>query len=765
MEFLALGGLLLYGVSQGQERTDLQPVIPDSKKESSNKLLKISNIQEIEHNRLKENNYPVVENVLESIPNTSRIVEEKEKPIISTSFESMFEPLSIRNGGVVKSMNEAPMNGSIEDPRLKREIDYMEGFSDFNGTNMDYGVTTDFTHNNMIPSTSMRDQPLMNYENFNRRLDLQTGSSRDWVPKKEVEKMFAPAKHGTKGKSRLILNGELDSRYITSHKNNMGNLPFQNKVKVKPGIDGQIQEGRHNTYRVLPRNIDELRSETNQRLTYEQPMIESGKQGRLPAKIGQHQTLKNLYDSRDVQEGKASFSKAVPRPQLTYTSNEKRSQSRSYQGPAINTNTGNIVVGEYEESGRQNYRGDGIGHNVNSTTRGHNVSKDSIQQYANNRDSTSHTITGHAYISQVGYTNLQDNAKKTIKQTTLYSHNGNVNPQDHQSYSTLQDNAKQTIKQTTLYSHNGNVNPNDHQSYSTLQDNAKQTIKQTTLYSHNGNVNPQDHQSYSTLQDNAKQTIKQTTLYSHNGNVNPNDHQSYSSLTDEARPTIKHSTLYTQEGNMVPNVYQTYSNLQDNAKTTIKQTTLTQKEFNMRGYDKSYARDKNFKAKPTIKHSTLFTTPEQNLTRTGGATDRQIIMDKARTTIKQTTLLEGHVSALGSVEKKARTFDDALNMQIDDCKEESLRTRPHQGGNQKYRTYYEKESDTRQKMFTNSAREPSITRPLDYQTPDMNLSYSTRGRDSGKEDNYHITGDFINTLKDNPFVNDLMHQKNTNYTL
>ena len=736
MEFLALGGLVLYGMSQKRERKDLKPVI--NKKESSKNIKSdLASIQDLEHQKLQKNNYPIVENVLESIPNTSRVVlvpDEPKEKTVESSFESMFEPLSIKNGGVVKSMNEAPMNGSIEDPRLKREIDYMEGFSDFNGTKMDYGVTNDFTHNNMIPSTSKRDQPLMNYDNFNRRLDLQTGSSRDWVPKKEVEKMFAPTKHGTKGVSKLILNGELDSRYITSHKNNMGNLPFQSKVKVRPGVDGNIQEGRHNTYRVLPRGIDELRSESNQRLTYEQPVIQSGKQGRLPSKIGEHQTLKNLYDSRQVQEGRASYSKSVPRPKLTHKVSDNRATSQSYQGPAVNTQSGNVVLGKYEESGRQNYLGDGIGHGLNNISKGINVIKNSIQQYATNRDSTSHTITGHARRTQTGYSNLQDEAKKTIKQTTLYSHNGNMNPSNNQSYSTLQDNAKQTIKQTTLYSRDGNVNPSNHQSYSTLQDNAKQTIKQTTLHSHNGYVNAQDHQTYS-------------------------------SLTDEARPTIKHSTLFTHEGNMGPNEHHMYSNLQDNARTTIKQTTLSQKEFNMRGQDKSYARDRNFKAKPTIKHSTLFTTPEQNLTRTGGSTDRQIIMDKARTTIKQTTLLEGHVNSLGSAEKKARVYDDALNMMVDDCKEQSLKTRPNKGGNQKYRTYYDKEADTRQKLFTNAVRVPNMTRSLDYQTPDANLSNSTRQRDNTVENKYHITGNFINTLKDNPFVNDLMHQKNINFTL
>ena len=210
----------------------------------------------------------------------------------------------------------------------------------------------------------------------------------------------------------------------------------------------------------------------------------------------------------------------------------------------------------------------------------------------------------------------------------------------------------------------------------------------------------------------------------------------------------------------------TYSNLTDKAKTTIKETTLTDEEFRMRGPDGSYVRDKQFKAKPTIKHSTLFTVPEQNLTRTGGSTDRQIIMDKAKTTIKETTLLEGHVNPLGGgTEKKAKVYDDVLNMQTDDCKEQSLQTRPNPGGDQKYRNYYKSEADTRQKLFTNSARQPNLGRPIDYQTPDASLSFNTRNRDAARENSYHINKNFTNQLANNPLVNDLRHQKNTNYTL
>ena len=738
MEAIALGGLLLLGLTQKQNNsTQIKKPTNKTQNKTSNKITDftgIDNIKDIEHLKLQQSEYPLIDNVLEAVPNSSHIETKDSSPKeTNLGIDSMFQPLSIKNTDVA-SFNQAPITGNIEDPRLKREIDYMEGFSDFTDTVMHYNVTDKMQHNNMIPSTSRRDMPLMNYDNFNRRLDLQTGSSRDWVPKQEVEKMFAPTKHGRKIiDGQPVLNGELGSRFITSFKNNNGNLPFQNKVKVRPGLDGEIQEGRHSTYRVLPRNIDEIRGENNQRITYEQPTIEAARKGRMPQKMGEFHSKKSIFNERkeDVK-GKATVQHAVPRGIFSASSSGNRANSNQYNGPAVRKSK-TVVKAEAEPTGRQSFFNDYV-RNPIDTNKGRNVNTNSVQLYETNRDSTSHNITGHANKSTKGYSNLTDEAKATIKQTTLYSRDGNMKPTDHSTYSNLTDDAKATIKQTTLYSRDGNMKPTDHSTYSNLMDDAKATIKQTTLYSRDGNMKPNDHTSYSNLMDDAKATIKQTTLYSRDGNINPNDHTSYSTLQDDARNTIKQTTLYSREGNMDPNGFTSYSNLQD-------------------------------EARPTIKHSTLFHVPEKSLSRPGARVDKQIIMDKARNTIKQTTLLEGHVPALASVEPKARVYDDALNMYHDDCKETSLQSRPNPGGQHQFRAEYDNDSDTRNRLFVNSAREPSISRPLDYQTPNPEISFSTRYRDSSVINNYHITDDFTNTLKDNPLVNDLRHQKNTNYTL
>ena len=52
----------------------------------------------------------------------------------------------------------------------------------------------------------------------------------------------------------------MQTRYITDYQKNHSDLPFENKVKVIPGINGMNQEGRNKVYRILPKTVDELRA-------------------------------------------------------------------------------------------------------------------------------------------------------------------------------------------------------------------------------------------------------------------------------------------------------------------------------------------------------------------------------------------------------------------------------------------------------------------------------------------------------------------------
>ena len=142
--------------------------------------------------------------------------------------------------------------------------------------------------------------------------------------------------------------------------------------------------------------------------------------------------------------------------------------------------------------------------------------------------------------------------------------------------------SKQTIKQTTSLSNyisntlrsEGGVN------YLRNKDNAKPTIKQSTLSSANqANVRSNNVNIIRSNDLNAKDTIKQTTLYSTGENNVGGDTVTYvKDYKDLPKATIKQSTLHsTQDGRAGRETIGYTRDMKDNARTTLKQTTIDNK--------------------------------------------------------------------------------------------------------------------------------------------------------------------------------------------
>ena len=795
MEAILLGGLLLIGNAINKRNIGKTNIKTNNPKDKENNF---NDLNHFKINKIPKTEYPIVENVIESLPNSSFI--EDNKPTKSSSLDDLFKPLNIQNVGGPTAFNQAPDTIFGEDTNLKRQIEFMEGFSTTDN-NENYGITKDFTHNNMIPATSQRDIAMPNYDNYNTRLDLHTGSSRDWQPKKEVENMFQPMKMGGYEEKRVTVNGELASRYIPSFKNNMGNLPFKNNIKVKPGIDGKNQTGKYAVTRILPRSIDELKGENNQQVTYSLPVIESGIKARAPQvqsvlTVKKPQAFK-ITTIDDLVPVKGIYTKAVPRGKYFISSNA-RASSMEIKGPAHLRTVGSRTDHNYQASNKVTHT---FSDNIGGAS---NRNKASIQEqyidYETQRETTSHSITGGASSKEKGtwVKNINDIAKPTLRQTTNYTQEGYTKGEVSSSYANWTDKAKGTIKENTLYSQEGFTSGDVPASYANWTDKAKGTIKENTLYSQEGNLANQNTGSYANWTDDAKGTIKETTLYSQEGNLANQNTGSYANWTDDAKGTIKETTLYSQEGNLANQNTGSYANWTDDAKGTIKETTLYSQEGFIKNDIPAIYTGWTDQAKPTIKQSTLYsqeghvgainTSSYSNLTDKARKTIKQTtlysqegnigpvntasyssIQDKMKPTIKQTTLLQGYTGIAGDTTvHKHRTYDDILNMEHDESKEDTLESRPNPGGKQQLGARYKRdEADTRKRKFINSAREPNIARPLDYQTPDANLTEQTRNRDASDsyKKNYHVNNNFINTLATNPYVNDIRHPKNINYTL
>jgi hypothetical protein len=198
----------------------------------------------------------------------------------------------------------------------------------------------------------------------------------------------------------------------------------------------------------------------------------------------------------------------------------------------------------------------------------------------------------------------------------------------------------------------------------------------------------------------------------------------------------------------------------DIAKATIRQQledTQYVGHLNSQANESTYSKNYNDIAKPTIKQTTLLPTPggRVNNTSMGNYTN---ITDEMKTTIKQTTFLENYKGgAHGEIDKQI-SHDAANNMSCDDRREISTYNRAANGKGDDYGPYID-ENNVRLNEPLLYSHIPNPHKKLDYSVMPSTV-IDKNIRPVIESSSYYINSNFINTLKDNPLVNDMFHQKN-----
>ena len=209
------------------------------------------------------------------------------------SFESQFEPQRFDSRKTVALNdidNSNVSKGSARQNYIasKNKWSVFEDFNEISDvkSNMTYGIVSpsdeSFTHNNMNIFNRMKDLPTPELRDH-RQLEFFSGSSATYKSKKETEPFFQPVTGNTWGQGGMpSVTAFIESRLI----DNVGmekkkQKPFEPR-KVGPGLGlGANQDslgGVHDTTRILPPTIDELRRKDDQRLTYTAPIL-AGKKG------------------------------------------------------------------------------------------------------------------------------------------------------------------------------------------------------------------------------------------------------------------------------------------------------------------------------------------------------------------------------------------------------------------------------------------------------------------------------------------------------
>ena len=205
----------------------------------------------------------------------------------------------------------------------------------------------------------------------------------------------------------------------------------------------------------------------------------------------------------------------------------------------------------------------------------------------------------------------------------------------------------------------------------------------------------------------------------------------------------------------------------NSAKITIKQTTLYRTPgMNVTGVEAQigYSRDEKDIAKTTIKETTENNNYQGHIN--GSDNYSGYIKDDndiAKTTIRQTTHLQNYIGGLhGEEEQTSHMATD--NMCIDEKREITTYNRTSGGGTNLAGPQINKNKVKMNSKKTSVFYVTAPNKPLDQSImPSRTQPYPDTFENKKAQinyGNYRINNVFINTLKDNPLVNDIYHQKN-----
>jgi hypothetical protein len=628
MESLLLGALSYYGASDQSQNSD--------KIETYKKLNMYDSNMESKMNIIEQN-------------------QAKKQP----EFFNQFDNLSFDNISKPTAENQSYFTNSGFNNFLQRDLDFKNGYSEFQNNDMHYDVVTkeNFVHNNMTPSTSKRDT-FTKLTGNSRKYENLSGNDQYWNHKKEIEPFFAPMQKLTNPHGLPVVAGDLAGRYNPSNKNNHGNLPFQTDLKIVRGIEGGVQKGPYAVYRINPRSIDELRSEINKKESFLSKPLETIKKGEyrgMDFNITKYKIPSyRENNTNDFVSNKASFNAMKKTGEFVHVDSQRGEGDHFHSGGPINSSMGNFISQDsiqFTDAKKENYLND-FTHAINAVnTRPVFQNQESYVSYENERDSTNQELraSGAALPSKSAYhIDRTHKANTTLKELNIEGdrHLGFTGPSESKTYMFSKDSILQTTNRNTT-SHNivSNAKPTYSNPNLQLTDEAKKTIRETTeQQKYIGNAKPTYSNPNLQLTDEARKTIRETTeQQKYIGNSKPTYSNPNLQLTDTAKKTIRETT---EQQKYIGNSKPTYGNpnlqLTDEAKKTIRETTEQQKYIG--------------NAKPT------YSNPNLQLT------------DEARKTIRETTEQQNYIG------NSKPTYSNP-NLQLTDTAKKTIRETTEQ---QKY---------------------------------------------------------------------------------
>lgn len=542
---------------------------------------------------------------------------------------------------------------------------------------------SEFTHNNMVPFFGGNVHQNVSPHAGAMRLEMHTGVSPVQSHKEPIAPLFSPSDdvtyvHGTPS----MTNEMRETRFYESkYKQNEKPMP---EINVGPGLDagftskpsGGFQQADGRAY-AMPKTVDELRTRTNPKVTYTEPVIRGNA---LNTKRGEEGVVsKNKPDSFYVNsparynttvglvKGRRLRTKPVDR------ATHRQSTLREHTGNAgrftheagrpdehIRTENPFKTETDLESAGIRNANNNGKWYDINAFTG--DYGKKGIEVLPNERDTTQLA----SYVSNVNsfmkamIAPVVDVMKTTRKENVIgnprVSGNMGNNVKKQPAYDPNEI-AKTTLKETNIHNtRTGNMGSGTRHVSTVYDPNdvARTTIKETNIHDNRtGNLKGPTKLATYDPNDVARTTIKETNIHDNRtGNINDLSRHAppVYDPNDVARTTLKETNIHdTRTGNigdsvrLAPHVYDP----NDVAKTTIKETNI---HDNRTGNINDLSRhalpvyDPNDVTRTTIKETNIHDNRTGNVEMRVQKLPVYDPNDIAKTTIKETNI---HDSRLG----------------------------------------------------------------------------------------------------------------------
>jgi hypothetical protein len=517
----------------------------------------------------------------------------------------------------------------------------------FNESNSDFTPFDNTTENNIKECFSMNTKK-RDFEQFNDyneqktplKLDLYSGSSRNYFSKTEIEPFFQPVKDMSFVNGMGVAIDKIEDRYADSIR-----LERRNERPFEPETVGPNSKGRytgyHDTTRVLPKLTDELRRADQPKLSYTAEPVK-GKTINKRAVVAP--IVKRLPDKfKELGEKdlipKSQISAAAIRDNYNLVlSNRSVLSTEIYGAPKdqINHKFDIKTKGIMQESTRNKYI-EADNTNISGLVQIFNNNKDSIKLPQLERNDYQIVYSNVNNQTKVQSYDPNNCSKTTTRQTlNNFEHNNMKTATNKMQSYDPNDFSKPTIRQTlNSFEHNNmKTATNKMQTYDP-NDFSKPTTRQTlNNFEHNNMKTATNKMQTFDPNDTTKSTTRQTlNNFEHNNMKTATNKMQTFDPNDTTKPTTRQTLNNIDYSNIIAavNKMQTYDP-NDTTKPTTRQTLNNIDYSNIIAAANKMQTTLSDKPKMTIKE-TLPITEYNNVQ--ANKSNVLPLLDKARTTNKE----------------------------------------------------------------------------------------------------------------------------------